>query len=290
MPQRPTYIIVHIPKSAGTSLRDMLRGRLLLSSPSSIGNWNLAHGLAHVQPYEKRFVALSELNERQSSKVRLIYHHGGFGMHECLTSPYTYLSIIREPISRAISAYYYMRQLYPSEGKPFNDTLEDMITSGKVYDPFYQDNLQVRMLAATDRSRDVEHGQPCTAATLEKAKANIEQYVPILGLTERFDEYMLLLARHQKWKLPYYARMNENKVRERRDPVANDLIDTLREKNAYDIELYEWATQRFDRQVEEFGPTFASQLARYRARNNTYDLTIGRAIRLGRKVKQAISR
>lgn len=284
-----TYIFVHVPKAAGTSLRDMLRGRLVVTSPSSIFHWHLAHGFANVQPFEQRFEALSKLTDSERQKVRLVYHHGGFGMHDCFTSPYTYLSVVREPVSRSISAYYYMRQLYLSEGKEFNDSLEEMITSGRVYDPFYRDNLQVRMLAATDRSRDAECGQPCTRKTLERAKENVEKYVPILGLTEQFDEYMLLLCRHYGWRFPYYARMNENKGKERREKVRADLIDQLRESNAYDIEFYEWAKQRFENQVAAFGPTFDQQLARYRSHNRAYDRTIGSVLRMGRRVKQIIS-
>lgn len=47
-----------------------------------------------------------------------------------------------------------MRKLYADERPPFDDSREEMITGGKSYDPFYFDNLQVHLLAATDGTRD----------------------------------------------------------------------------------------------------------------------------------------
>ena len=290
MSSAPTYIIPHIPKTAGTSLRDMLRGRMILTSPSSLGHWNLAHALPTIHPYERRFEALSELDSRQRRKVRLVYHHGGFGMHECFEQPCVYLTVVREPINRAISAYYYMRKLYAAEGTSFDDSLEEMITGGKFYDPFYYDNLQVRLLAANDRTRDAMGGAPCTPETLEMAKRNVEKFVPVVGLTEQFDAYVLLLAKHFGWNFPYYASMNINKAPERREKPSAELLDVLRERNSFDLEFYEWMQQRFAEQIAAYGDTFEHDLERFRWRNRFYDRCVGSVLRLGRLAKQAVSK
>ena len=48
----------------------------------------------------------------------------------------------------------------------------------------------------------------CTSDMLERAKRHIEERFSFVGITERFDESLVLLRRTFAWKPPYYVAAN----------------------------------------------------------------------------------
>jgi len=83
---------IHIPKTAGTSLRSFLRnainGEKMCEVYSDIGYWNAAEYRKGVKDYE------------------IFYGHFSFGFHELLedNNPY-YVTVLRDPIARVVSLY-----------------------------------------------------------------------------------------------------------------------------------------------------------------------------------------
>ncbi len=58
-----------------------------------------------------------------------------------------------------------------------------------------------------------------------------------MGLTERFDESVLLLRRVMGWRtLPFYRSQNVNR---KKAPIDDAQKEVIRAFNRYDIELYE---------------------------------------------------
>jgi len=45
-----------------------------------------------------------------SNSIRFIRGHFEFGVHKYLYRPYTYITMLRHPIERAISWYYFVKQ------------------------------------------------------------------------------------------------------------------------------------------------------------------------------------
>ena len=109
------------------------------------------------------------------------------------------------------------------------------------------ENGQVRALVENGQTRLI--GSPLLAwtgpidrQTLETAKRNLDAFT-VAGLVERFDESVDLMQRLLGWT----ARTTTptlNVTPERREPPA-DALTTLLQRNRLDLELYEFAAERF---------------------------------------------
>ena len=92
----PTRIFLHIPKTAGTSLRNTLlrdvpAGEYLLLYPGPMPGLSLQRALK---------IPLS-----QRDCLSWVYGHFGFGFHHYLTRPSRYISFVREPLARLRSNF-----------------------------------------------------------------------------------------------------------------------------------------------------------------------------------------
>ena len=114
--------------------------------------------------------------------------HMLFGLHAILPQPSTYITVLREPVDRVISAFYFMRsyKLHPLYWKfRFeNWSLEDFVTRSP------RENVQCKIIAGA------EYNKPCTAEICERAKENLTRYFSVVGLFERFEERYRLINRH----------------------------------------------------------------------------------------------
>ena len=98
-------IFLHVPKTAGTTLNRLIEWEYNLFEMYSVDpvlfRWSAAH--------------LRKLSQRRLQKTRMFKGHMLFGLHEVLPQPATYITVLRDPIDRMISAFYFMRtyKLHP---------------------------------------------------------------------------------------------------------------------------------------------------------------------------------
>src|SRR5262249_18377977 len=123
---------------------------------------------------------LWRLPVRRLKKMRMFKGHMLFGLHEVLPQPATYITVLRDPIDRVISAFYFMRtyKLHPLywKFKRENWTLEDFVRRST------RENVQCKILAGA------EYNAPCTAEVCETAKKHLVSHFSVVGLSERFEE------------------------------------------------------------------------------------------------------
>jgi hypothetical protein len=128
------------------------------------------------------------------------------------------------------------------------------------------DNGQLRLL--TGHMDDIDFGG-CARTLLDEAKRNLTDHFAVVGLSERFDESLLLIRRRLGWKrLPVYRRRN---VAERKSSTAQlsaSALAAIRKHNELDLELYEWASAKFQREWETEG--LQRELQRFRVINAMY--------------------
>ena len=106
-------------------------------------------------------------------------------------------------------------------------------------------NLQTSMVAG-DEWDDPE--RPADRAALERAKQNLRSHFDVVGLTEQFDTSLRLLRRRFGWKVRFYTRKNVTRRKDQIDDLDPETHSLLREANALDIELYQFARELFDAQ------------------------------------------
>ena len=119
-----TYLISHIPKTAGTSLKTLVIN--LNPDTTLIYGGELSLGCPDLE-FSMRF--------RDSTKPKLIMGHFSYGAHRLLAIEPKYITILREPISRVISLYYFLKTqpnhplaAYFNEGISINEFVSLEIT------------------------------------------------------------------------------------------------------------------------------------------------------------------
>jgi hypothetical protein len=260
-------IFLHIGKTAGTTMRHILRRQFPPSRIMVTRNREIRGEAPDPTrlPREDTLRYFAGLPEAERARPSLIMAHTVFGIHEYIPHPCTYFTLLRHPVALTLSQYAYIsrnpgHRLYEAATTTY-PTLEGFIASGVA---LQTDNSQTRAISGDTTT---PFGG-CTTEMLETAKANIAGRFAVVGLTERFDETLLLLRRAFDWRNMFYARANVTPQRKKASLPA-DTRRAIEEQNRFDLELYEWAAQRFDEQIAKI-PTFAEDLERFRRRNRLY--------------------
>jgi hypothetical protein len=228
-------IFLHIPKAAGTTLHSILASRYPAGSHLSIYDPEQAARMIPHWPLARR------------EQIRLLEGHVAFGLHECLVGETTYITLLRDPIERIISHYYYVRRM---PGHYLHDrvvgdnmSLAEYAGSG-LSDEL--DNGQVRLIAGVVSAETVPVGA-CDTRLLEIAKRNIEGHFALAGLTERFDASLALMAIQLGWdRIPTYSNLNVSENKPPKDRIDASARSAIGKANALDCSLYEWAERRFE--------------------------------------------
>ncbi len=229
-----TIIFLHIPKSAGTTL-----GRII--------EWEYPPlRIFSVDPSFFRWSYRKLLSWPASRLARMLVFKGHmpFGLHERLPQRSTYITVLRDPIDREISAYYYAlsRPVLPKHRMTKRLKLKDYMRVNP------HANLQTKMLAGQDESYDFLGGE-CTPEMLETAKQNLATRFSLVGLTERFDESLAMAKLLFGWEIRHYAHFNVTKERPRKGSVPSEIREVIAERYKYDLMLYEYAVNLFNEQM-----------------------------------------
>jgi hypothetical protein len=252
-------IFLHLPRTAGTTLAHILARQygetaLLRLYDSSSGE------------------ELSSMSTSQLEAVRVIMGHFSFGAHRFLQHESAYFTVLREPVSRVISHYSFVRRspthyLYETaQGLG----LPEFVASCGLEEP---NNDQTRMLAG-------EHRLTGSARSAERvlgaAKEHLRDHFAVTGLTEDFDRSILLMKRVFDWKAPYYARENVSRGRPSSQRLSSETLRVIAAHNQLDLALYQFARDIFAAQLQQHGGSLESELRSFRRMNSLrgrlYDL------------------
>jgi len=240
---KQTVIFLHIVKTAGTTVHQIID--------------------RHYQPDEMYWIGtkgytfehFTSLSEADRAKIRLLRGHMVFGLHEFLPGPLTYFTLLRDPVERVISYYYYIRRT-PQH------YCYDLISSNDMSLKEFIEN-KADILTLNGQTRVLAGGKwhaECTEGAVEAAKRNLQEHFAIVGLAERFDETLHLLKKAFNWQNLRYTRQNVTVNRPRRDELAPATLDAIIKANQFDIELYQYATELFEEKIRQQGPLFALQV------------------------------
>ncbi|MEZ4510948.1 MAG: sulfotransferase family 2 domain-containing protein [Chloroflexota bacterium] len=242
--EQPNLIFLHIPKSAGTTLNFILESHFSREESYSVSKSNYYPGGS--------IDGFKAMSPERHAKIRWLTGHMGYGYHDYLSGPSVYVTLLRDPVERLISNYYFERHLRESP-------IHEMIRSGKMdlreyvyyYYAIEMDNLQTRMIAGNWEKRG---DGPCTPEMLEQAKQNLQDHFAVVGVARRFDEFYFLLRHYFGWRYVPYVTRNKTKSRPRREEVPTADRQMIKEYNRYDIELFKFAKEMFETQLAAYSP------------------------------------
>jgi Galactose-3-O-sulfotransferase/Prolyl oligopeptidase family len=237
---REALIFLHIPKTAGTTL-------------NRIVEWHYsAFSIYTIDPYRIRATAerLKRLPEGRRRRFRVVRGHLYYGLHEFLPQGATYITMLREPVARFLSSYYFIlrRPLHPLHRKLKKERLgvEDYLRLTP-----HRQNFQCQLIAGVKNGTGNDHHW------LGMAKEHRSRSFSVVGICERFEESLMLMAKTFGWEVPFYE---NQKVSKSRPMVEPKLVDLIREHNRLDDELYEFGKKLFEQSpihyVSEDDPPF----------------------------------
>lgn len=215
---RGKAIFLHIPRTAGSSLGEILR---------------------QIYPRERRVRIsphdLDHLEARRADLVRAdaICGHVSFGFHELDGIDARYVTFLRHPVDRVVSLYEHQARSPDSENHRLiadGMTLKDLLRSEQ--SPQFNNHM-VRLIAGLPDSEPAYDRH-----LLERAQGNLDAYFDFVGLTERFEESVALLSKTLGWTSSPSAPPLSVRSARRSATVDDETRAEILRCNALDLDLY----------------------------------------------------
>ncbi|MCF6225264.1 MAG: sulfotransferase family protein [Xanthomonadales bacterium] len=209
----PMLISMHMEKCGGTSMEVLLRQQ---------------YGLAF-QLYDPGYPDDPQAFNSPDEGINCLHGHMYYGLHRQLADrKCSYITLLRDPVSRFLSNYRHIRRYKHPLQKLINsqDGLSEMCENPQAR---HYRNLFVRRLAGID-------GEPC-GADMEKAEDRLRQFA-LVGKVEQFEAFVCAATTRLGWsayQIPHKNAANSDP----QDGVSSAELEQVIQANALDIELFE---------------------------------------------------
>ncbi|MBZ0296216.1 MAG: sulfotransferase family protein [Anaerolineae bacterium] len=249
-PLQPNEILVflHIPKTAGTSLSDILHHQfppqtiLQVTGIQFPGFQDYQRNAAHTVMTFTDYVAAAEDPDLHLGQFRLIRGHIPYQPPQFQTRQFVYMTMLRHPARRLFSWYQHIRQ---HKDNPWHDQANTLsfgqfICQDDIRAPM-QDNMVSYLLNRV----------PETQGDLEEACTRLEQ-MAFVGITEQFEASMNLLHYTFDWTYDSRARrLNTGKVKLNDTDLSTEVRERLHQLTAYDQQLYDYGVELFNQRCQQ---------------------------------------
>jgi hypothetical protein len=257
---RPLLAFVHIPKTAGGTVTNMLARAYSKSGVNAAGNYMT--GPEQTARKVTRRPGGWEAWQRKGGRVTA-GHVPYRVFREHLPLETVYMTFLREPVDRVLSHYY--RHIHRPDLQPANRvqarerrreraaSLEEALVELRL--------PQVRNLATRFLCGYPTRDEDLAVSALENAKANLRNFW-FVGIQERFEESVVLLQHMLGLDLVPY--LNRHVSVEGRRPAVHEITDAQRalieEHNRLDLELYRFGLGLFEDAVARAGERFEADV------------------------------
>jgi hypothetical protein len=215
-PQVPELLSLHIPKTAGTSFRNILK---------------TAYGENQVVRFDINEKGVVKMNEKiydhkDLPSVKVI--HGHFAYRDLqkkfkLPENVKLITWMRDPVQRVISNFYYLESRLM---ELLDEERNDLNILSKM-----QRTLLEYARAEINRNRQSKF----------LAEVNLSKF-DFVGITEHFSEDILRLSKTLNWNRTPEV-LHHNKTLNTKKTVEQDVIEEIRSLNMQDVNLYQEAVQ-----------------------------------------------
>jgi len=246
-------IFLHIPKTAGTSMNTIIWNQYKSST------------IFHVNSISHGKDMINKLVQTKDS-TNVVVGHYSFGLHNYLDTNAKYITLLRNPIDRVISIYYYIKR--DTKNKDYkkivgeNISLKEFILNDEYFTQVY--NSQTKLIAGVAICALKEK---ITEQTFITAKENLDKYFLVAGLTERFDETILMMKKELNWSYPVFVKQNITKKSDKKAVITEELKQLIIERNEYDIKLYNYVTEKFNERIETNKEFMEKEMAKFKLKN-----------------------
>lgn len=231
--EAPIVVFTHIPKTSGTSFR------------KSLVEPNVPAELIYPYPGARRF-----LRERRRPRA-FVWGHVPYGVHAALRREVRYFTFLRDPVDRAVSFYYFVKDSDPAEYVHPARADAEALTITEFFECRRYQNWQARFLAGLPYHRlypridrasfDREVGRRAVAHLRDRY---------VYGLQERFEESLALFERRLGWSgRVSVAPQKKTATRPTVGRLDPETVAALENANQLDCALYRFAVDNFEAQA-----------------------------------------
>lgn len=223
---------LHFPKTAGTTLGNAILGRV--KSRIAVSSW--------------RDAVDADLASHQFIHGHLLYHQ----LEETLGDDGFMMTNFRHPIERIYSLYRFRRRRPedPEHEAAMSMSLAEYVEEGHGSQT-YLHQLTSEVVIEDGKPAKAVPSMPDRESRMKLAKERIDSFDHV-GISEYFDYSMLLLA-HDLEVTPFWSAttMNTAPSPTTRKELDEDTIKTILRVASADIALYNYALERFKREVQK---------------------------------------
>jgi hypothetical protein len=228
------FFFIHVMRTGGTTFEQQLRRSFPRAQVYPDPDLDFPGGdiMHHLQ-----VSYLLGLPADRLDAIRLFYGHFPYVVTEMLGGDLVTFTVLRDPVDRTISLLRVMRE---QRAAWHELTLEQIYDDANMF-PRLVHNHQTKLYSITreDDPQSYRDEIDVDAARLELAKRNLAR-VEVIGLTERYGEFLDTLRGRFGWQLSEQARLNAAGGPPE-EPGA--LRRRIAADNAIDIEFYEYARE-----------------------------------------------
>lgn len=228
----PTLLFMHIPKTAGTTLRKTI-----------IKNYKRSE-VAYLYPDPPGFPVrnLRDLPLSQRAQFRLVVGHFQYGIHNEVPNDSWYFTVVRDPIARVWSHFQFLIDVQDpviapnGKVKSLEEVLEGRVTVNI-------DNLMVRCFAGVSE-RKFPPGS-IDRDVYESAKYNLKNVFVHVGQQHRLEEAYSYLEGKLGWNCRFPLETINRGSYASGEQMDDAKAELIRRFNNWDVKLYEEALKLF---------------------------------------------
>lgn len=238
-------IHLHMPKTGGTTLKKVI---------------HKIYKNKVVDLYVNANQLEEEINKLLLGEISCLQGHFPCGVHKYIEQSFTYVTMLRHPVERIISEYYFIRSI------PWHE-LHDKVKEMSLYD--YQadsqtQNLQTRYILGNLDLRDLSN------ENVNQAMEHLTNHFSIVGITELFDESFYLMKKAFGWKQNTYKFKNKTKNKPALESISAELLKEIAKNNNADLELYTFARERLEDTIQKLSVSNKKELRILKKQNQAY--------------------
>lgn len=229
----PVLLFMHIPKTAGTSLRKIIE---------------------HQVPKEKRHFIYNVkdkfdfINFKNKNNLQFIFGHFNYAdrIDTYLNRDYKFVTFMRDPVEQVISHYYHFYNS-PDSTNPNRANIikpEHLVSLDKFINAPIANNLQIKYISGILNNKLKIYPKK----TLELAKYHIDHYFDFIGITEYYDDSIKYLC--NRYGLDSEIKMLNVGERPKAKDISNKLIEKIKKRNQLDIKLYNYVLEKFSKKIK----------------------------------------
>ncbi|MDZ7847548.1 MAG: sulfotransferase family 2 domain-containing protein [Owenweeksia sp.] len=240
------YLFLHVPKTAGTSLRKALEAKFSKEEVTT------CYGKEQIQ---------EKLSNALKQRKHLIYGHINF---KCLNNvggynEYFLLAFLRHPVQWTISTYIHLLNSNNINQRKEAEAMggfEGFLTSK------FGNNWQCRFMSGIDQqTKAIIPSDELFAAAIN----NFEK-LDWVGVAERYKESLISLKHFMGLRKIPYVRTNLSRDTTLKKRLEQEFSQEILHRNQRDLELWKFANQRLDEQLKSvpFAPLKKVQYSLFR--------------------------